>query len=337
MHDAFIVDDNLIGNKKAIKEILREIIAWQEANGYPMSFVTEASIDLAEDPELMRLMLEANIDTVFVGIESPNEESLRETKKIQNLADRSGTALEKVHRMQNAGIFVWGGTIVGFDNDDTSVFDLQRRFAEQSRISQMMLQVLFAIPQTPLYKRLEKEGRLCNSFLMSNWGAAAATNVVPLRMTMEELREGYLKLLDELYRPDAFFGRMDAMCFETGWLPAPGRTRYLRRHPLRRLRLRMWAGIEALYIFVQLMRRVPDTNLRRRYRRQFLKVLMRRPNPRLVRVYAMICAAHFHYDRLIAQFKSTRPVVGEANSAGLGAVDGSAAVGSNQDARAAAD
>jgi radical SAM superfamily enzyme YgiQ (UPF0313 family) len=339
MHDAFIVDDNLIGNKKAIKEILREIIAWQEANGYPMSFVTEASIDLAEDPELMRLMLDANIDTVFVGIESPNEESLRETKKIQNLADRSGTALEKVHRMQNAGIFVWGGTIVGFDNDDTSVFDLQRRFAEQSRISQMMLQVLFAIPQTPLYKRLEKEGRLCDSFLMSNWGTAAATNVVPLRITLEELREGYLKLLDELYHPDAFFGRMDAMCFETGWLPAPGRTRHLRRHPLRRLRLRIWAGVEALYIFVQLMRRVPDPVLRRRYRRQLLKVLLRRPNPRLVRVYAMICAAHFHYDRLIAQFKSTRPVVGEADSAGLGAVaaDGSAAVGSNQDARAAAD
>src|SRR4029079_12013395 len=127
---------------KAIKAILHEIIAWQEAKGYPLSFVTEASIDLAEDEELMRLMADANIDTVFVGIESPNEESLRETKKIQNLTDRSGTALEKVHRIQDAGIFVWGGTIVGFDNDDTSVFDLQRRFAEQSRISQMMLQVL---------------------------------------------------------------------------------------------------------------------------------------------------------------------------------------------------
>jgi radical SAM superfamily enzyme YgiQ (UPF0313 family) len=339
MHDAFIVDDNLIGNKKVIKEILREIVAWQEANGYPMSFVTEASIDLAEDPELMRLMLDANIDTVFVGIESPNEQSLRETKKIQNLTDRSGTALEKVHRIQDAGIFVWGGTIVGFDNDDTSVFDLQRRFAEQSRISQMMLQVLFAIPQTPLYKRLEKEGRLCDAFLMSNWGTAAATNVVPLRMTLEQLREGYLNLLAELYRPDAFFGRMDAMCFETGWLPAPGRTRYLRRHPLRRLRLRMRAGIEALYIFVQLMSRVPDPVLRRRYRRQLMKVMLRRPNPRLVRVYAMICAAHFHYDRLIARLKATRPAIGEAEGGDLGGVAaaGAAAAGPDQNARAAAD
>ena len=83
MHDVFIVDDNFIGNKKAIKEILREIIAWQEAHGYPISFVTEASIDLAEDPELMRLMLDANIDTVFVGIESPNEESLRRPRRFK--------------------------------------------------------------------------------------------------------------------------------------------------------------------------------------------------------------------------------------------------------------
>jgi radical SAM superfamily enzyme YgiQ (UPF0313 family) len=338
MHDAFIVDDNLIGNKKAIKEILREIIAWQEANGYRMSFVTEASIDLAEDPELMQLMLDANIDTVFVGIESPNEESLRETKKIQNLTDRSGTALEKVHRIQDAGIFVWGGTIVGFDNDDSSVFDLQRRFIEQSRVVQMIVQVLFAIPQTPLYKRLEKEGRLCDSFLMSNWGAAAATNVVPLRMTIDELREGYLKLLDELYHPDAYFARMDAMCFETGWLPAPGRTRYLRRHPLRRLKLRARAGVEALYIFVQLMRRVPDPALRRRYRQQLLKVLLRRPNPRLLRIYAMLCAGHFHYDKLIAQFKATRPAVSGAENERLDMVAaGGPAARSDQEARAAAD
>src|SRR5437773_1261510 len=100
IHDAFIVDDNLIGNKKAIKTILREMIGWQEARGYPLSFITEASIDLAEDEELMQLMVKANIDTVFVGIESPNEDALRETKKIEKLTDRSVTALEKLHRNQ---------------------------------------------------------------------------------------------------------------------------------------------------------------------------------------------------------------------------------------------
>jgi hypothetical protein len=162
-------------------------------------------------------------------------------------------------------------------------------------------------------------------------------------MTVEELREGYFELLDALYHPDAYFARMDAMCFETGWLPAPGRTHYLRRHPLRRLKLRTRAGIEALYVFVQLMRQVPDPILRRRYRQQLLKVLMRRPNPRLLRIYAMACAAHFHYDKLIAQFKATRPAVSEAGSDGLDSivagpiVAGSPVAGSGQDARAAAD
>src|SRR5438067_1406274 len=96
--------------------------------------VTETSIDLAEDDELMQLMVDANIDTVFVGIESPNEEALRETKKIQNLTDRSGTVLQKVHRIQDSGIHVWCGMIVGFDTDDESVFAAQRQFLEQSRI-----------------------------------------------------------------------------------------------------------------------------------------------------------------------------------------------------------
>src|SRR5229473_1595208 len=100
---AFIVDDNLIGNKKAIKLVLRDVVAWQERHGYPLMFATEASIDLAEDAELMQLMVDANISNVFVGIETPNEESLRETKKLQNLRARGGTMLEKVHRIQQTG------------------------------------------------------------------------------------------------------------------------------------------------------------------------------------------------------------------------------------------
>jgi Domain of unknown function (DUF4070) len=141
-----------------------------------------------------------------------------------------------------------------------------------------------------------------------------------------------------LYHPDAFFARMDAMCFETDWLPAPGRTRYLRRYPLRRLKLRTRAGIEALYIFVQLMLRVSDPGLRRRYRQQLLKVLLRRPNPRLVRIYAMFCALHYHYGKLIAQLKVTPPAIIEEENQGPGqvAAEGSAAR-SDQEARAAAD
>jgi radical SAM superfamily enzyme YgiQ (UPF0313 family) len=114
---AFIVDDNLIGNKKAIRAVLLDLIAWQERNGYPLTFFTEASIDLADDPELMRLMVEANIASVFVGIESPNEASLRETRKLQNVR-AGGTLVEKVHRIQDAGMEVWCGMILGFDHDE---------------------------------------------------------------------------------------------------------------------------------------------------------------------------------------------------------------------------
>src|SRR5207248_3148075 len=155
----FIVDDNLIGNKKAIKEVLRAVIRWQHENGYPLVFFTEASIDLADDPELMELMVEANIIAVFIGIESPNEASLRETKKFQNVRP-AGTIVERVHRIQKAGIEVWCGMILGFDNDDSSIFEAQSRFLSQARISTAMIGMLSAIPKTPLHARLAKEGRL---------------------------------------------------------------------------------------------------------------------------------------------------------------------------------
>ena len=121
MEIALIVDDNLIGNKQAIKPVLAEIAAWQRAHGYPLTFFTEASLDLAEDEELMRPMTEANITSVFVGVESPNEESLRETKKYQNV--RQGRSIvERVHAIQDAGMDVWCGMILGFDHDDARHF-----------------------------------------------------------------------------------------------------------------------------------------------------------------------------------------------------------------------
>ena len=129
MEIAFIVDDNLIGNKQAIKAVLRSVIDWQQARGYPLTFFTEASLDLADDAELLQLMVDANISTVFVGIESPNEESLRETKKYQNV--RQGrTSIERVHAIQNAGLDVWCGMIVGFDQTTTIDFRGPARLSE---------------------------------------------------------------------------------------------------------------------------------------------------------------------------------------------------------------
>ena len=131
----FVVDDNLIGNKKAIKPILRDIVRWQQERAYPLTLFTEASLDLAEDEELMELMGLANFQNVFIGIETPNEDSLRETKKHQNVRPKAGTLLERVHRVQQHGIDVWCGMIVGFDHDDPSIFDVMPKFLAEAHIA----------------------------------------------------------------------------------------------------------------------------------------------------------------------------------------------------------
>ncbi len=301
----FIVDDNLIGNKKAVKALLREIIVWQEARGYPLKFATEASIDLAEDEELLQLMVDANIDEVFIGIESPNEDALRETKKIQNLSDKHGTLLDKVRRIQDLGIEVWCGMIVGFDTDDHTVFDLQRRFIEAARIPLAMVNVLTAIPRTPLFERLGREGRLDNSGELANFGTIS-TNVIPKQISRQDLCDGYIELMRELYAPDAYFGRMDSLYLEGKPIPPSARTRWLRRHPLRWVKTQAWTVLEVIYIVTGLMRGIPDPVLKRDYRSRLWTVMRRRPRLRLLRIYAVKCALHYHFDRLIAQMKTER-------------------------------
>ena len=201
----FIVDDNLIGNKKAIKEVLREVIAWQERHNYPLTFFTEASIDLADDPELMELMVQANFIATFIGIESPDEDSLREAKKFQNVRT-GGTLLEKVHRIQEAGMEVWCGMIMGFDSDDEGIFDRQVEFIQDARIPFSMSGMLSAIPKTPLHDRLAAEGRLDRADV-SEFG----TNVVP---SADEPRGPARRLsprAQRAVRPAAYFERTEAL------------------------------------------------------------------------------------------------------------------------------
>jgi radical SAM superfamily enzyme YgiQ (UPF0313 family) len=301
----FIVDDNLIGNKKAVKPILREIIAWQAAHGYPLKLATEASIDLAEDAELLKLMADANIDEVFIGIESPNEEALRETKKIQNLTDRDGSLLDKVYRIQQAGIEVWCGMIVGFDSDDESVFELQSRFLSEAHIPLAMVNILVAIPRTPLFARLSSEGRLDNSGEMADFGTVS-TNVIPKQISRQALCDGYIRLMKALYTPEAYFGRLDAMYLDNAPASLTGRARYLRRHPWRWLRSELRSAIEVTIVFILLMRGIPEATLRSEYRRRLWNVLRRRPRLGLLRVYVIKCALHFHFVRLIAQMHTER-------------------------------
>jgi radical SAM superfamily enzyme YgiQ (UPF0313 family) len=193
----FIVDDNFIGNKKAAKELLRRIIPWQKQHRYAVRLSTEASVDVADDLELLELMYQANFRHIFIGIETPREASLRETKKYQNV--RGDSLAAKLARIQNAGIDINAGFIVGFDNDDTAIFEDQFRFIQGNGIMLAMVGMLQAIPTTPLYDRLQKEGRLVES--------DPNCNIVPAQMTRDELKDGYQSLVRRLYTPEAFLER----------------------------------------------------------------------------------------------------------------------------------
>jgi radical SAM superfamily enzyme YgiQ (UPF0313 family) len=162
-------------------------------NGYPVDFNTEVSIDVALDDELLGLLREANFTTLFIGIESPRVESLKETRKTQNLREDLVTSVRKV---QSYGIQVQAGMIVGFDHDDASIFDDQLRFAEEARIPVSMTGMLQALPKTALHSRLAREGRLVAE---SGGDQFAFSNVVPKRMTRLELFRGYRRLLGQLY------------------------------------------------------------------------------------------------------------------------------------------
>jgi radical SAM superfamily enzyme YgiQ (UPF0313 family) len=289
----FIVDDNLIGNKKAIKELLKHVIAWQQANGFPLTFVTEASIDLADDDELMRLMVEANIGAVFVGIESTNEDSLREARKLQNLR-KNGSLLEKVRRIQEAGMEVWSGMILGFDHDDETVFDAHRRFFMSARISMAMIGMLSAIPKTPLYARLAASGRLDPTD-----HPAEGTNVIPLQMTRKALSEGYVRLMADLYEPDAFFNRLDDLYVTGGIEIDRACRRYGAKHPWWRRARVAQNCLEAFALMLRLFIRVREAPLRTTYRKRFLRVLRIRRSPAVIKVYAINCAIHYHMHHLV--------------------------------------
>jgi radical SAM superfamily enzyme YgiQ (UPF0313 family) len=300
---AFIVDDNLIGNKKAIKELLRDLIAYQQAHGYPFDFFTEASLDLAEDEELMELMLDANIGSVFIGIESPNEKALKETKKFQNVRP-AGTLVERVHRIQQAGIEVWCGMIMGFDNDDPAIFEAQRKFLKDARITSAMIGMLHAIPKTPLHERLAAEGRLDPSD-----EPEFGTNVIPMQMTREELREGYVKVMSDLYQPDAYFERLESLYLEAKMPWCRSVSKYWRRHPFRWLKSQAMNTLLAVGLFWRLMRGIPEASLRKEYRKRLWRLLKVRPDPNLAVLYLLKCAMHYHQHTMAQQMVTGRTQV----------------------------
>ena len=197
----FIVDDNFIGNKKNVRLLMPDLIAWSRRNGFPFSFITEASINLAEDDALLQHMEDAGFRRVFLGIETPVEESLKEAQKGQNTRR---DLLESVKKIQSYGMEVMAGFIVGFDSDPEDIFDLQMKFIRESGIPLAMVGLLTALPDTQLWRRLEKEGRLLD--VSSGNNTDCSLNFVP-KMDTARLVEGYKNILRNIYSPQEYYRR----------------------------------------------------------------------------------------------------------------------------------
>ena len=197
----FIVDDNFIGNHKLALDLAVELEEWQRGHHYPLLFYTEASIDLAQRPELIAAMVKANFFYVFIGIESPSPKSLTEAKKFQNLRR---DPLESVRFIQNQGLWVTGGFIIGFDSDTEDIFEQQKDFIERAAIPWAMAGFLQAPPTTPLFDRMLKDGRLLmESTATSNFDPPNFRTLLPLPV----LLEGFRAILASLYGASAFYDR----------------------------------------------------------------------------------------------------------------------------------
>lgn len=212
----FFVDDNFIGNKPYVKNtFLPALIKWQSLQKRPAIFYTEATINLADDPQLISQMVAAGFNSVFVGIETPSEEGLRECNKLQNTR---GDLMEKIRILQRAGLEVQAGFIVGFDSDDETIFERMLRFIQDSGIPTVMVGLLQAPPGTKLYARLHAEGRIKG--VMSGNNVDGTTNIVP-KMPIEAIRTGYLELVRDLCSPEHYYKRVRTFLREFN--PAPSR------------------------------------------------------------------------------------------------------------------
>jgi radical SAM superfamily enzyme YgiQ (UPF0313 family) len=222
VNSIFFTDANFIGHRRRAKELLFALAEYGKTTHYAINFSTEVSLDVAEDDELLALFRQANFTLLYIGIESPNVESLKETRKNQNLRF---PILEQIYKVQSYGMIVWAGMIVGFDHDTTEIFVLQEDFFKSSRIPITSLGPLVALPTTPLFTRMQQEGRLVaeanlhavtdkNLPVLHNNGGF--TNFHPKHMTINELFTGYRWLMRKLYSYPEFSKRLQALLDNMG-------------------------------------------------------------------------------------------------------------------------
>jgi radical SAM superfamily enzyme YgiQ (UPF0313 family) len=206
----FFVDDNLIGNKRLARtELLPALVEWQKTHR-GTTFNTQASINIADDPELLDLLARAGFDTVFIGIETPDNSGLAECGKAQN---QGRDLVADVKKIQRAGIQVQGGFIVGFDSDSPSIFQRQIDFIQKSGIVTAMVGILQALPGTDLYRRLRRENRLVNAGNGDN--VDGTTNILPT-MNPQTLTDGYRAILKSIYSPRSYYKRVRTFLRECG-------------------------------------------------------------------------------------------------------------------------
>ncbi len=277
----FIVDDNFIGNKKKLKsEILPAIISWTKERKYPFALSTEASINLADDEDLMQLMVAAGFNTVFIGVESPNEESLAECDKFLN---KNRDLIASVKKIQNYGMEVQGGFIVGFDSDPLSIFKSQISFIQKSGIVTAMVGLLNAPRGTRLYQRLQKEHRLLKGFSGNN--TDCSINFIP-KMNYETLLSGYQHILKTIYAPKQYYERVKTLLKE--YKPQKRRTgvTHLKFYHIKAVIKTMWfLGVRE--------------KGRRHYWKLFITTLLRRP--RSFPLVISLSVYGFHFRQVVEQ------------------------------------
>ena len=198
-----VVDDNFIGNGREVRLLLKALTVWNAEHGAPFHYFCQATVNLADDDVLLNAMARADFTLAFLGIESPSVESLKETRKFQNT---NHPLLDRVKKIQNAGIQVMAGFIVGFDNDPEGIFEAQRDFIAGAAIPNVYISPLVALPGTPLFDRMKREGRLIPGEETKHTFISGYTNI-RYRRPMTEFLEGHRGLLESVYHPRAYFER----------------------------------------------------------------------------------------------------------------------------------
>ena len=272
----FVVDDNFIGNKRNVKLLLRELGPWMAAHEYPFRLSTEASVDLAQDSELLELMIAANFGAVFLGIETPDAESLSLTQKFQNTRNSLAESVQTINR---AGLSVMAGFILGFDGERSGAGDRIIDFVEATAIPKAMFGMLQALPNTALWHRLQKEGRLVEENQETQGHQMALMNFVPTRPP-QELAHEYASCFWELYEPSRYLSRVHRHFM--AMKPAPHKV------PFRMLEL-----IELRAVLIICWRQGIKRNTRVQFWRQLFSIL--RHNSRVFVPYLSNCALIEHF------------------------------------------